>query len=578
MPADDRTDMVSRSKSLKRRPSGLGPGTILAERYELLELLGEGGMSRVYRARHLTLQDHKAVKILNKIGEYDEVSAQRFRAEAQILAKLKHPNIVEVIDADVWQEKHHFLVMELLDGESLAEWMGSVPLEERDEAFIKELLFILNQVCEGLETAHESHIVHRDLKPSNVMLQTDDDGDLVPKILDFGVAKRMNDDLKLTIDGDIFGTTGYMSPEQLMAKEPDERTDIFALGAILYEGLTGETPYSRKNRQEATSQVLDPKFKVVPPNKHNPNVTRRLNQACLKALERDPENRYQTVIDFQGKLVYDDSVRQPASTGRTRSEKATSKRRLRAVFGAALVAAVSAAAYFGFIAPETQTNDGQVASDTASVLPAKTVVRNTEPNQTDATAVSSPPPITPEMTPPTAKPELAPTPTQRLKTVPSKVSEEKSVNKQRPIVPPRAEGTPTPKETEPATPAENEPTDQQRIEELVREGNAALAAGRWKEAAKAFTGAKDIKRQTPQAWFGLSQVSFEEGDHDNAIKQIHTALRYQNRARWRIYLGQYLLKSGDKEGAKREWKRIAEEHPTDQVGRAAKDLLRSVGG
>lgn len=212
-------------------------------KYRIVDVLGEGGMGVVFKAQHEVLSHFAAIKMLLP-QVIDDSMLKRFNKEAQLLANIKHPNIVEVYDADINEYGFPYYIMEYLEGISLRQFMinASGPLSP-DKASS-----IMLQIIEGLAYAHQQGIIHRDLKPENIFLSKIGDKDIV-KILDFGIAKILSIDSmaniptsSLTLTGTILGTPYYMSPEQLLAKEVDYRTDVYSAGLIFYETLTGNLP------------------------------------------------------------------------------------------------------------------------------------------------------------------------------------------------------------------------------------------------------------------------------------------------------------------------------------------------
>jgi predicted Ser/Thr protein kinase len=236
---------------------------------EILELIGKGGMGAVYKARQPTLDRLVALKILPPRTGTDPGFAERFAREARALAKLSHPNIVAVYDFGQAQGQHYF-IMEYIDGPNLRR------VEQAGKLSPKEALQIIPQICEALQYAHDEGVVHRDIKPENVLL--DKKGRV--KIADFGLAKILGleaRDLRLTGTRDVMGTPHYMAPEQVQnPQEVDHRADIYSLGVVFYEMLTGELPLGR---------FAPPSQKV--------HVDVRLDEVVLHALEREPERRYQ---------------------------------------------------------------------------------------------------------------------------------------------------------------------------------------------------------------------------------------------------------------------------------------------
>ena len=261
--------------------------------YQVVEKLGAGGMGEVYRAHDLQLDRDIALKVLPG-GTLSEDSVRRqFRTEALALAKLNHPNIATVHEFSI-HEGLDFIAMELISGTTLRQKLVEGPLSERDTVRLG------TQLAEGLAAAHEHQVVHRDLKPSNLMITAD--GRL--KILDFGLARLLrptrDSDLTQTVTAvsDVTaGTLPYMSPEQLRGLPGDPRSDIYAAGAVLYEMATGRRPFPQTQGMELIGAILH--TSPDPPGAHNRSVTPGLDRVIMKALEREPEQRYQSARELQ---------------------------------------------------------------------------------------------------------------------------------------------------------------------------------------------------------------------------------------------------------------------------------------
>ena len=249
--------------------------------HEVQEVLGRGGMGVVYKARHVRLNRSVALKMLLTGAHASPESRERFLREAEAVAGLRHPNIVQVHDMGD-QDGQPYFTMEFVEGGNLAQKLAGTPQPPRQAAAL------LATLAEAVQAAHQSGIVHRDLKPSNVLLTADG----TPKISDFGLARRMEGEAGLTWTGTAVGTPSYMAPEQAEAKPLTwgPAVDIYALGAILYELLTGRPPFRAETAAETLRQVIsqDP----VPPSRLNAKVPRDLETICLKCLEKDPHRRY----------------------------------------------------------------------------------------------------------------------------------------------------------------------------------------------------------------------------------------------------------------------------------------------
>lgn len=268
-------------------------GQLLAGRYLILDKLGEGDMAVVYRARHTIMDRIVAIKTLKVI---DEELMQRFAREVSAHAKLKHKNIVEAIDWLQSGQGQPFFIMEYLEGISLEDLLDEHGRIEREQ----EIATIALQVCDALEHAHAMKVIHRDLKPGNIVLLCKD-GEITAKVVDFGLVKLQEDLQRLTREGQALGSPLYMSPEQCMGLPISSRTDIYSLAIIIFEMVTGQTPYEADSIMEIMAAHCEPHIK---PERI---VNLRLNlkgsdvlQAVLsKALEKNANDRYQTVAEFR---------------------------------------------------------------------------------------------------------------------------------------------------------------------------------------------------------------------------------------------------------------------------------------
>jgi len=271
-------------------------GQRIADRYDVIRLLGEGGMGQVYEARHVELDKKVAIKFLFMELAEDEELLERFRREARITASLGHANIVDVMDFGVTDEGLPWLVMEYLTGESLQEIM-----EREGTLSIPAARKIMLQILTGLAEAHAQGIIHRDLKPDNVYLDEVKGQGTVVKLLDFGISKIAGRDekenLQLTKTGVVMGTPNYMSPEQVMGNtELDARADLYACGTILFEMLTGRRPFEGETHNEVVVRIMgDP---IPDMNSLRSGLPPALVDIALKALSRDREGRFSTAEEF----------------------------------------------------------------------------------------------------------------------------------------------------------------------------------------------------------------------------------------------------------------------------------------
>ncbi len=273
-------------------------GTTVDNRYRIEKKIGEGGMGIVYLATHAVIGKKCAVKVLSGQNTGESEVAQRFVQEARAAAAIGNEHIIDITDFGQLPDSTAYFVMELLDGQPLQK-----AVESPENMTVDRVLHILIQCCEALSAAHNSNIVHRDLKPDNVFLVTKgDDPDFV-KVLDFGIAKVARESGRLTRTGMIVGTPQYMSPEQAAGTNMDARTDIYSLGIIMYEMLTGHVPFEADTFMGVLTKHLYeepiPPRRLVPPI----NVPSVLESVLLKSIAKKPEKRYQSMADLKQDLV-----------------------------------------------------------------------------------------------------------------------------------------------------------------------------------------------------------------------------------------------------------------------------------
>ena len=274
--------------------------------YRILQAIGRGGMGVVYKAEDLKLRRHVALKLLPQFVAKDSQALRRFEQEAQAASALNHPNICTVYEIEE-ADGLHFIANELLEGETLKERIASGPLE------ISEILGIAIEICAALEAAHSAGIIHRDIKPSNVILTRRG----TAKLLDFGVAKRVGPelvqqtqillellpehlDLRLTTPGAAIGTVAYMSPEQASGKEVDTRSDLFSLGALLYEMTTSKCPFPGGGLTEIIREIQE--REPTPIEELRPTTPTELVKITKKALQKNRRLRYQHAAEMQTAL------------------------------------------------------------------------------------------------------------------------------------------------------------------------------------------------------------------------------------------------------------------------------------
>ncbi len=297
--ADD--DALDRNAPAPDDPSAAAAALIglrIAERYELMDVLGQGALGRVFRARRLSDNLHVALKLLHDRHANDAQILRRFQREIEAAGSIDHPCVVRVIDSGVDAQGRPFVCMECVEGKSLA------TILREEELTPRRIEALLTDILSALSAAHRKGVVHRDLKPDNVLIAKDSEGRELVKLCDFGVAKilRSESGSALTMDGMLCGSPDYMAPEQATGKNLDGRVDVYAVGVVLYLMLTRELPFQGSSPvATAALHATDP---VIPPRERRPDrpVPRELEAVCLKALQKSPSRRYQSAIEMSEAL------------------------------------------------------------------------------------------------------------------------------------------------------------------------------------------------------------------------------------------------------------------------------------
>ena len=346
-------------------------GSVLSERYKILSLLGTGGMGSVYKAKQLLLDKIVAVKVLHgSVGSDEPERARRFRQEGKVISSLSHPNIVGALDFGV-ENGQAFLVMDYVDGSILYDVIMKCGHLEASRA-----VPIFTQICDAMQYAHSKGIIHRDLKPSNVMLVDEGDGKELVKLLDFGVAKLLKQDESapaLTKTGMVFGSPPYMSPEQCLGQQPDARSDIYSLGCVMYETLTGATPIGGQNSLEILHNqigIMPVSFADVPRKLH---VPASIESVVFKALAKKPEERCQSMAELKQDLLKasaDPHFRAATADkpGETRRLKDTGSQLRKPVLIGGAVAAITVAVGFFFLSRGAINRQGDSTTVSATSI------------------------------------------------------------------------------------------------------------------------------------------------------------------------------------------------------------------
>lgn len=306
-------------------------GKVLDGKYRLDSFLSQGGMGAVFKATHVMLGKTVAVKLINQDLVASAEVVRRFQREARAATALNHPNIVSVYDLGQTPEGTLYIAMEFVDGPSLKS-----AIQNGGPVGPARAVALLRQVASALAVAHRAKIVHRDLKPHNIMLARQDGREVV-KLVDFGIAKTFDESTQLTMDGDAIGTPHYMAPEQAEGRNVDTRSDLYSLGVIVYEMLTGQVPFN----DSSTAAILVKHLREIPerPSLRNPGgrIPPELEAIALKCLEKDPAARFQSAEEFSAALEKaalaipgadpamqaDATIRMPTASGAAAADEAT---------------------------------------------------------------------------------------------------------------------------------------------------------------------------------------------------------------------------------------------------------------
>ena len=286
---------TARITSEERNGAAMTIPRLLSDRYELGETLGYGGMSEVHRGRDVRLDRDVAVKVLRADLARDPQFQHRFRREAQNAAALNHPAIVAVYDTGETVSDYGplpYIVMEYVEGRTLRDIVKTEgPMDEQ------RAMETMADICAALDFSHRNGIIHRDVKPANVMINNDG----AVKVMDFGIARALADGQGVTQTAAVVGTAQYLSPEQARGELVDARSDVYAAGCVLYELITGEPPFTGDSPVAVAYQHVreDP----IPPSRQNPDVSAALDAVVLKAMSKNPANRYQSAAEMRTDLV-----------------------------------------------------------------------------------------------------------------------------------------------------------------------------------------------------------------------------------------------------------------------------------
>ena len=361
LPQEAPSDSDGLTRTMIASIDRLERGILFAGRYEIIEEIGRGGMGRVYRAYDRQLKEDVALKLLKPEISFNEKAVERFRNELKFARRIAHPRVCRMYDLGE-SGLAHYLTMEYVEGEDLKAF-----IRRSDHLTTAKALDIGRQIAEGLEEAHRLGVVHRDLKPQNVMI----DREGKAKIMDFGLA-RISETEGLTGSGLMLGTPEYMSPEQVDLKDVDGRVDIYALGIILYEMVTGHVPFKGETPLAVALKQKNEKARDV--RESNPLVPDTLISVILKCLEKDPGHRYQTAAETSEALLevergLSSAVLEISKTSARGSSAHLRPRRIKRAVAVPAALAVLAAAIVAVVSLTGKRNP-PVAARHSSIVPA----------------------------------------------------------------------------------------------------------------------------------------------------------------------------------------------------------------
>jgi serine/threonine-protein kinase len=406
-------------------------GTTLAGHYEIISLIGHGGMGVVYKARHNLMDRIVAIKMLHANLVSDSMSVKRFQQESKAASRISHPHVITVYDFGISPQGQPYIVMDYLEGISLAD-----VIKNEGQVSVERCIKIISQACDALEHAHRQGVVHRDLKPTNIVLvETDEDKDFV-KVVDFGVAKLMSDSTegqRLTQAGEVCGSPVYMSPEQCLGQELDARSDIYSMGICMYESLTGKLPIVGKTMVDTMSKHISempPTFKDSRPDLYIPE---RLESVVMRALSKTCEDRQQSMDEL--KVEIDMAIPRPGRSQVLRTAPVTPvdpKQLVKTLFEAVSVkvwaAVACAVVVVGIILFMVMQPKPAVKPEQATV-PVTNPPKQTSSATTPATTAASP-------THPETKPAVSVSTAAAPSTAPVATTKESDKTKESPVAPP----------------------------------------------------------------------------------------------------------------------------------------------
>ncbi|HXI55905.1 MAG TPA: protein kinase, partial [Polyangia bacterium] len=535
------SDSASASSSLLQSVSNSAAkssvvGSVIGGRYQVRRLSGEGGMGRVYEAEHIDIGKRVALKILHPAYSQTPDLVERLRREARAASKISHPNVVDVTDSGTTDDGAFFFVMEYIEGIELGELIFR---EKRLD--VARALGITAQVCRALQAAHDVSVIHRDLKPENVLILPRDGQKDFVKVLDFGIAKSPERDDKdsqgqsarrLTHPGMTMGTPEYMAPEQAAGKPADPRSDIYAVGGILYEMLSGNPPYDGANFMEILHKKASQS--PAPLASLRPDVPPEIEALIMRTLARDPAERPQSMVELEQEIQRLLNVYFP---GMARTERGMAPVRTPRPIG--LEIPTSPFSIQGLAARVRGWDRKKVAIVAAGgavglVLALVFGAGSKRPPDIHTTAapVAAPAPSLPLPTSSLPPPPPVPVGEEPKKAEAVEADKESATGKEDAdqSATPRASGP----KTSSATARGPSAADNRK---LLDEGERLLRAERFAEAREIFSKLTKSRRDRASALVGLAEIAFQEKHYGDAVRSAQLAAERGGGVRARVLLG-----------------------------------------
>jgi serine/threonine protein kinase len=554
------------------------PGTTIDNRFRIVARLSKGPRGPVYVAEHAILEGRLAIRILHDTKSFGDDLEERFLEEAKTLARLNHKHIVKLFDAGVTSNGYLFATMELLEGLTFDKWRlnKSDPDFDSpgDERFMDALLGYMRQIADGVLESHENGICHHNLKPSNIFLhETERAGAFlrIPKLIDFGHLKKKPDCGGTLVDN------AYRAPEIRNGGAGGVRADIFSLGVIFYEMLTGALPHEAVDDAEQG----DVDGKIIPPSVKNPYVTKKLDQLVMKAMAWHEADRYTSMYD----LVEDFDAALVVHNTRVTTDTEISPgmipldrdRRVLKVTFFVLAAVIVATVGVGAVLVNRLGTDVPTI-----ILPAQS------PPHFDNTGALVPDGIPPN---PAVPAVLDASTSHAAEDASDRVSDggrfssadlstaAETMTSARGAL---SSSHGIPADDAPLEGAEGEAAmnrDRLAVRRMMKQANQAMDEKHWKKAQSLFEAVIDLNPVRADAWAGLSRAAFQRKLFDDAIAHVKQALAIRDKPGWRMLLGQYQDRRGDKKDAIDTWRTVLSDFPnaSDKTKRDVKKMLKEAG-